>query len=810
MKQIKRVLPIMMSITLLMTSSLPAYAEETPSEKEEVIYINLKTDGQVKDIYAVNIFGEGEVTDYGDYSSVKMLNTTDPISQTGDRISFSSSTERIYYEGKMNQTTIPWDISLRYFMDGKEYSAQDIAGKSGELEIRMSVKENKACKGTFFDDYALQASFTFDTEKVADIRTENATVANVGSDKQYTYTIMPGKEKDITITAEVTDFEMDAVAINGVRLNLDVEVDEDELLDKIKELQDAIEEMDDGSLEMKDGVMELKDSVEDDLQSGVDDLVDGADELRDGAVDLKNGTVDLQDGAKDMKTGTEELYDGAVSLDDGISEIESGLKKLSDKSSELTEGSAKVKAALLEIQTKLQQGTVSTEDLTELVNASAQVKQGISDAYAGVCQIEQKATIAAYEQAMTAQLIEAGVLPEGATFTLAGLKQQNLDTISALEGQIAASGSQTQTCTVTRTVTTTGESGSTEEDENAEENVIEDNEDKPESITEGGEDKSISENSVNETEEMEEENEDTEENITEGKDRKVSRTTVTTVTTYENPVDNAITSEQLQAVVNLLKLNNANIDGISQYLMGINEGLLVLEKGEDGKGGLKALNQSYAQFDQEIQNLALGLGDMASGMSELQKGIDMLVTEYDKLDKGINEYTKGVSSAKSGSGELKDGSSKLLEGADELKEGGNSLYDGVGELLDGVMEFYDATGTLKDGTGELDEGVQELLSAIITLYDGTEEMKDGTGELRDETKDMDQEIQDEIDELLETITGDDGEVVSYVSDQNTNVTSVQFVIQTEAIEMEEAEPVEEETEENLTFWQKFLRLFGWY
>lgn len=790
MKRIKRVLPIVMSITLLMTSSLQVYAEETPSEKEEVIYINLKTDGQVKDIYAVNIFGEGDVTDYGDYSSVKMLNTTDPISQTGDRITFSSSTDRIYYEGKMNQTTIPWDISLRYFIDGKEYSAQDIAGKNGELEIRMSVKENKACKGTFFDDYALQASFTFDTEKVADIRTENATVANVGSDKQYTYTIMPGKEKDITITAEVTDFEMDAVAINGVRLNLDVEVDEDELLDKIKEFQDAIEELDDGSLEMKDGVTELKDSVEDDLQSGVDDLVDGADELRDGAVELKDGTLELQDGAKDMKAGTEELYDGAVSLDDGISEIESGLKKLSDNSSELTEGSAKVKAALLEIQTKLQQGTVSTEDLTELVNASAQVKQGISDAYAGVCQIEQMATVEAYEQVMTAQLIEVGVLQEGASFTLAGLKTQNQQMISALGGG--------QTYTVTRMVTTTSESKSAEDGDNEEESILENNTDEVENTTKNGEE-SISGNSVDNTEEMEEEDEDIEE-----EDNQQAGS----FTKYCNP--NARNGVDYSTIIALLQMNNANIDGISTYLTNINQGLKVLEQGEDGHGGLKALNQSYAQFDTEIQNLALGLGDMASGMSELQKGIDMLVTEYDKLDKGINEYTKGVSSAKSGSGELKDGSSKLLEGADELKEGGNSLYDGVGELLDGVMEFYDATGTLKDGTGELDEGVQELLSAIITLYDGTGEMKDGTGELRDETKDMDQEIQDEIDELLETITGDDGEVVSYVSDQNTNVTSVQFVIQTEAIEMEEAEPVEEEVEENLTFWQKFLRLFGWY
>ena len=58
----------------------------------------------------------------------------------------------------------------------------------------------------------------------------------MGSDKQLTYTILPGKGIDTVITADVTDFEMDAAAINGVRLNLDVDVDDTDLMDKVDEL----------------------------------------------------------------------------------------------------------------------------------------------------------------------------------------------------------------------------------------------------------------------------------------------------------------------------------------------------------------------------------------------------------------------------------------------------------------------------------------------------------------------------------------------------------------------------------------------
>lgn len=187
MKSMKKTVPALLSGTLLLTSIVSAVAAETPekpSEKEEVIYINLDAGGKVKDVYAVNIFGTGEITDYGDYSSVQMLNSTEPISQSDDKITFFSEEDKAYYQGNLENVEIPWNISLRYYLDGIEHSADEIAGKSGKLEIRFQVTENPACSGTFFEDYALQASFTLDTEQCSDISAPDATIANVGSSKQ--------------------------------------------------------------------------------------------------------------------------------------------------------------------------------------------------------------------------------------------------------------------------------------------------------------------------------------------------------------------------------------------------------------------------------------------------------------------------------------------------------------------------------------------------------------------------------------------------------------------------------------------------
>lgn len=230
MKQINKITAAALSIIIVGVSTAPAFAETVPSEKEEVIYIMTDASGKITDMEAVNIFAGGNVTDYGEYSAVKMLNTTDKLVQSGNKITFSSS-DKVYYQGTMKNTVIPWNISIRYFLDGKEYSAKDIAGKSGALEIHFSVSKNEKCSGSFYDDYALQASFTLDTERCKNIDSSGATIANVGSDKQLTYTILPGKEIDTVIKADVTDFEMDSVAINGVKLNMNIEIDDAELTD---------------------------------------------------------------------------------------------------------------------------------------------------------------------------------------------------------------------------------------------------------------------------------------------------------------------------------------------------------------------------------------------------------------------------------------------------------------------------------------------------------------------------------------------------------------------------------------------------
>ena len=49
--------------------------------------------------------------------------------------------------------------------------------------------------------------------------------ANVGKDRQILYNIMAGQEKEFTISADVTEFEMDALSFQAVPMSFDIDVD---------------------------------------------------------------------------------------------------------------------------------------------------------------------------------------------------------------------------------------------------------------------------------------------------------------------------------------------------------------------------------------------------------------------------------------------------------------------------------------------------------------------------------------------------------------------------------------------------------
>ena len=617
------------------------------SEKEEVIYANLTSSGDVEKIYAVNIFEDKDIVDYGVYETVKNMNTMDKINYSNGKITIQNSEDKLYYQGIMKQNTeMPWTIKVRYKLDGVEYAPSELAGKSGKLEISISIKENKKCKKNFFENYALQTVVQLDTNLCENIKSDEATMANVGGLKQLTYTILPGNEKDIKITSDVTDFEMSEIQVNGINLNLGLD----------------------------------KDSID------TSSLTGELDKLKDAVNDLDDGANELNDGAK-------KLDDGAVTLTDGIKTIQDGLDQLNSKSSSLTSGSSEVLSALKTIQSSLNNVSTSSKDLKQLSSASTSIKSGIDSLVKGLKTVDS--SIDTYNSSLKkAGLNSASELAQKNKQALSALGITN--TQRKLYSAYTSGGSQAVSAELAK-------------------------------LAQAGDSEAVA------------------------LYKQVSAGNTDAVTQYVQAAGKLISVETL------LKADASYIEGSSKLINGIDAQMSTSSGQTTLMSGAVSLQTNYKKFDASIQDLVSSLNNLMANMTQLKSGINKLTDNYATLDSGIKEYTSAVN-----------------------------------KITNGYSKVY--------------EGALDLVSGTHSLYKGTTELTDGTGEFKGETSDLDSKVDDEVDSMIDNFAGGDFEVESFVSDKNTDVDPVQFVIKTEAIKKEEVKVEEEKTEE-LNFWQKLLNLF---
>lgn len=347
----KKLLSILLTVVLILTIATPVFAADAPAQKEEVVYGILGADGRIQSIYVVNSFKGGMITDYGDYSEVSNMTSSEKLAQNGDMITVNTTADRFYYQGTLQTKALPWNVDIRYKLDGKEFAASELAGKNGALEIAIAVTQNKAVNPVFYENYMLQVSLKLDTEKCTDIVSPNATLASAGKDKIIAHTVLPGNDASIIISADVQGFTMSGVEISAVPLAMLIETpDTDSLTEDMTSLSDAVSDLNDGVKKLSEGIAKTHSGARK-LTNGSSDFAGGLSELSSNseemlsastqintalinivrAFDEENGNVDLSDiaalpgGLKQLADGLTEITDGMQALKDGYSSAYSEL-----------------------------------------------------------------------------------------------------------------------------------------------------------------------------------------------------------------------------------------------------------------------------------------------------------------------------------------------------------------------------------------------------------------------------------------------------------------------------------------------------
>ncbi len=363
----KRIVSFVLALALLALTAVNVSAADTAS-KEEVVYGILGADGGVGSVYVVNILDGGSAEDFGSYTEVLNMTTSDSISVDGDHITVKTDAKKLYYQGRLKNSELPWIIDIRYTIDGKEVSGGELGGMSGRLRIDISITKNPRVNEHFYSSYALQTTLTLDTEICRDIKTGGGTEALVGKNKNITFTKLPGRDAKYVIEADVTGFTMPAITINGILLDLNLDFDTDELVERFSELKDGALSLGDGALELKDGAFNLK--------NGASKLNSGVKELQGTADKLKNGTNELMSGTEELRNGILRLSSGAGALQGGAAQLSGGLAELSSKTGELTGGSAAILAAIAKIEAGV--NGISPASVDELVGASVSFQSSIA------------------------------------------------------------------------------------------------------------------------------------------------------------------------------------------------------------------------------------------------------------------------------------------------------------------------------------------------------------------------------------------------------------------------------------------------
>lgn len=283
------------------------------AEKTEIVYGVLRSDGTLDSVYVVNRF-ESEtsetITDYGAYRRVDNLTDATPLELKSDGVRFTLPAGTFFYQGEPVGASLPWSFRVQYLLNGAAVAAEDLSGADGDLELQITIGQGDPQYQSYYEHYVLSMTVTLDGERCRSITADGATVANSGTDRLLSYTILPSPDKTYTIRTTVSDFAMADIQINGVPLGMDVDIDTSEFTDEISSLQWGISQLDHGSSEVAAGAAELQSGTST-LAEGTDSLVQGAQEFSSGLSSAKSGSAELAAASAQIVQSMDALSSGA-------------------------------------------------------------------------------------------------------------------------------------------------------------------------------------------------------------------------------------------------------------------------------------------------------------------------------------------------------------------------------------------------------------------------------------------------------------------------------------------------------------------
>lgn len=805
----------------------PAYDEAYYATTD--YYGNL-TEGSVVKSYVLN--GATTLVDYGTYDEV--VNLTDgtvPVSRedaTEFRFDRNNAPSHFYFEGKTSQPfeNLPWTISVSYTLNGVPARAEDLAGKTGVVEIRLHILPNENASAYARNNYTLEAMAMFNQDDILSLEAPGAQVQLIGNLRAVLFIALPGEEQHFVIRVGAEDFAFGGLTFMMVPATLaqleeiaklsqrkdDLEEDYnklsgslDTLLNSFAGLGSSLRATADGLDELnqardtissrKDQIYADGDQVLEDLQrlngslntlpGHLKDADDTITEVTDALTELVDTTVGLQDELEDLDECLRDLQRDVRNIRNGTGSMQSNLKKLGEDLKRLQDSVKALREALDILDIEINGGIVGEipenikkyikvqgETLSDLLTGENMVKITALDTVWKTVAKDQDGNAVdsiTYAQYQTAALLTSGTVktPEEA----AGLMAQ----VQAADNAIAQVNAQAPGITDEAALQTLVTRGTMTAEQAAAYSAA-----KP---------KLVMMEIVYTT-------------VCGGTAQSMSKTDFFTAMLMLNDISALPADQQTQANIGKILAQKETYAKTAALMARI------------------AANYDTARLDGLLGNLSDLLEHMGSG--GITGDLGSLVGKTDTTLGHLNE-TADVAR------DILDRIDDILDDAEDLNDTINDQVPGLRETLrdtrtlvkDMVTAIDDTHGFLtsfrslaKTSGSQLDEGTKKSLENLAETLRRTAHSTDAVGDVKT-AKDAVNEI---IEDTWREYTGDvnnlllmdaTAEAQSLTSEQNPAPASIQILIRTEEIKAEsgDGEAAAGITTEETTFWGRVAQMF---
>lgn len=738
------------------------------SHKEETVYVNAKADGSAYQVivseWLQNTDKAGRLTDKSNLSNIDNVKGSETFRKNADgTLVWDSKGSDIYYQGESKEE-LPVSMKITYFLNGKEMSAEEMAGKSGQVKMRIDyynhTSQDVAIGGkteTICTPFLMTTGMILPTDTFTNVEVVNGKVISDGNKQIVVAMAFPGlkeslqleksdllKEKKIPdyveITADAKNFSLAMTATMATtgtlsELGLDNVNSMEDLSDSLDKLADASASLVEGSSELFAGTGSLKEAFVtfstglSDADSGVSELKEGIDmldgkkgELLSGVNALTSGISTLESGAKELKSGIDEYTGGVGTVSDGVAVVNTGAKDLNTNLKAMKNGVEEYAAGV----EGLEQGIAALKmQVDSAMGTASQVSR------------ETKVSVAVPKPAVTVTGKDA------VNEVVADLQSQLTalqETMESLQG--AVKDLESPEVTVSTNISSeksrvcgeiAGMDGLSEEQISEIQNVI---------------------NSIH----------------------VVAETNVTapSVPSFSG-VSEQIGALQTKAAEIQTACNNisANVEMPETV-----EQAVSLGTAPDVGVLLQTVSAALGQLQAGAQQLTSQNSVLTEGMKGLSSGAE-------KLQGGTTQLQSGTAQLQSNSKKLKDGAAQLQNGSGELLTGSRQLSSGAGSLSEGIGRLAEGASSLKAGTTKLVEGSNELSGGISDLNAGAEKLSSGMTEFdKDGINPLTTTVEDDFTILLERLKATvdaDKNYQSFGERTDNTKGSVKFIIETGAI-----------------------------